>query len=107
MTDEILELEHELEDAKADLGQSLTEVSRKVETVEEQFRPEHLVHRHPFAVLSVAAAAGFVIGNAESRSSLLGALVLGSLIGLGARPSAQSNHGFSRNGSSRNGSRRK
>lgn len=80
MGNNIGQIENELEEARQDLHQTVTEVNQKVEAVATHLQPEHLVERHPLLSVCIAGALGFALGNRESRG--LGFLVLGGLLGV-------------------------
>jgi len=85
MADEISKLQNQLEEAEADLQESLSEVNHRVEAADLRLRAEKAIKRHPIAALCAAGAAGLVLGSGKgSRSSLLGALLLGALFGFAA-----------------------
>jgi ElaB/YqjD/DUF883 family membrane-anchored ribosome-binding protein len=81
MDDNIDRIKGELEEARHNLHQTVTEVNRKVEQKVEtvtQFRPAHLVERHPLWSAGIAGALGFVCGNRENGSIAM--LVLGGVV---------------------------
>lgn len=88
MPDEISKLHAQLEEAEADLEQSLTEVNHKVEAVDLRLRAEKAIKRNPLAFAGLAAAAGFALGTRFSRGSVIGALALGVILGIGFRANA-------------------
>jgi len=81
MPDEISRLHAQLEEAEADLEQSLTEVNHKVESVDPRLRAERAIQRYPLAFAGIAAAACFALGSRTSRGSMVGALALGIILG--------------------------
>lgn len=83
VADEIQKLQRELEEAETDLQESLSEVNHRVAAVDVTPQVDTLIRWNPLLSLSMAAAAGFVVGRSSSRLSSVGALVLGVLFGLG------------------------
>lgn len=79
MKDNIDRIKGELEEARQNLHQTVTEVNRKVETVSTQLRPGHLVEMHPLLSACIVGALGFASGN--SSNGPVAALVLGGLLG--------------------------
>jgi hypothetical protein len=89
MADQISKLQTQLEEAEADLQESLSEVNQRVEAVGARLRAEQAIKDHPIAALCLGAAAGLIVGGSNSSpSSLLGALVMGAVLGLavGSQP---------------------
>lgn len=81
--DEIQKLQRQLEEAETDLQQSLSEVNHRVAAVDVAPRVDKVIRQHPFASLSVAAVAGFAVGRSTWQKTMLGALLLGVLFGVG------------------------
>lgn len=81
MDDNIDKIKGELEEARHNLHQTVTEVNRKVEQNVEtvtQFQPGHLVERHPLLSACIAGALGFVWGNRSNGP--VAVLVLGGVV---------------------------
>jgi ElaB/YqjD/DUF883 family membrane-anchored ribosome-binding protein len=85
MDDTISKIETELEEARLDLRQALSEVNQKVEAAEAQLQPEHIIERHPIAAVGAAAALGLLMGSKGRRSLAPATLIAGALIGLALR----------------------
>lgn len=90
MEDNIDRIKSELEEARQNLDQTVTEVNRKVETVSTQLQPGYLVEMHPLLSACIVGALGFASGNRGNGS--VAVLVLGGL--LGAMLSEAWNDGF-------------
>jgi hypothetical protein len=91
MEDDVEKIRGELEKARQNLQQTVTEVNRKVESIGEQLQPTHLVERNIGMSMWVAGVLGFALGGADGT---LGALVLGAVVGAAvneARHNASSN----------------
>jgi hypothetical protein len=79
MTDEVTRLESDLDEARAELHQTLEQINHKVET---QFlRPDDIVRRHMTLSIGLAGLAGFAAGLSRDRAAMLGAFGTGLLIG--------------------------
>lgn len=78
--DEIAKLQEEQEEARQDLRDTLNEVNAKIEQVESDLRPDHLIESHPIGASIVAGALGFLLG-ARLRSWLTGPAMIAALIG--------------------------
>ena len=78
--EEISRNQDELEEARQDLRETLTEVDAKVERAERDLRPDHLVESYPVAACCVAGALGFLLGaNIKSRGT--GPIVVAAMLG--------------------------
>jgi len=78
--EEISRNQDELDEARQDLRDTLTEVNAKVERAEQDFRPDHLVESHPVAACCMAGALGFLLGaNVKSRGT--GPIIVGAVLG--------------------------
>ncbi|MGH6878260.1 MAG: hypothetical protein ACREHV_12935 [Rhizomicrobium sp.] len=81
MDDNIDRIKGELEEARQNLHQTVTEVNRKVEQKVEtvtQFQPGHLVESHPLLSVCIAGALGFACGNRSNGP--VAVLVLGGMV---------------------------
>lgn len=77
--EEISRNQDELDEARQDLRDTLTEVNAKVERAGRDLRPEHLVESHPVAACCVAGALGFLLGaNVKSRG--IGPVIIGAVL---------------------------
>ena len=86
---EVSKLENDLDEARAELHQTLAQINQKVDT--QLIRPENILRRHPLASLGLAGVAGFAAGVSRDRATMLGAFGTGLLIGLAIiRASSQS-----------------
>ncbi len=79
MEDNIDRIKDELEEARQNLHQTVTEVNRKVETVSTQLQPVYLVECHPLLSTCIAGALGFAAGNRGNGPLTI--LILGGLLG--------------------------
>jgi hypothetical protein len=79
MEDNIDRIKGELEEARENLHQTVSEVNRKVEAVSTQLQPGRLAERHPLLSACIAGALGFVSGNRDHGP--IANLVLGGLLG--------------------------
>ena len=78
MADDVEKIKGELEKARQNLQQTVTEVNRKVESIGAQLQPTQLVERNIRVSLWIAGVLGFSLGGADGT---LGALVLGAVLG--------------------------
>jgi ElaB/YqjD/DUF883 family membrane-anchored ribosome-binding protein len=60
-------IDRELQQAWADLRNTLSKVNTKVERTEERLAPKLIVSKHPIAISGVALALGFLIGLDQQR----------------------------------------
>jgi hypothetical protein len=79
--EEIAKLQEEQEEARQDLRDTLNEVNAKIEQVESDLRPDHLIESHPVGASIVAGALGFLLG-ARLKSRLTGPIMIAALIGI-------------------------
>src|ERR1700719_334931 len=71
----------ERDEARQDLRDTLAEVNAKVERVEDDLRPAHLIEGHPIAACLVAGALGVLFGtNVKSRGT--GPIMVATLLGV-------------------------
>src|SRR5580700_6727663 len=78
--EEISKIEAELDEAKNDLHDTLTEASAKAHHQEGALRPDRLVERYPVEATCLAGALGFIIGSRLNRSAV-GPVMIVSLLG--------------------------
>jgi ElaB/YqjD/DUF883 family membrane-anchored ribosome-binding protein len=76
--EEIPKVGEELEEARRDLQETLSEVNHKVRLTEEQFKPDHFIRHWPLGVPCIAAALGFFLGVKVERPAL-GPILAGAL----------------------------
>ena len=78
--EEISRNQEELDEARHDLHDTLTEVNAKVERAGRDLRPVRLVESYPVAACCVAGALGFLLGaNVKSRGT--GPIVVAAMLG--------------------------
>ena len=77
--EEIPRIGEELEQARRELRETLTQVNHKVKQTEQRLSPEHLIKERPLVATSVAGALGFVLGG-STEGSTIAAFVLGALL---------------------------
>jgi hypothetical protein len=78
--EEISKNQDELDEARQDLRDTLTEVNAKVERAGRDLRPEHFVESYPVAACCAAGALGFLLGaNVKSRGT--GPIIVGAVLG--------------------------
>ena len=78
--EQISAIQIERDDARQDLRDTLTEVNEKVERVEDEMRPDHVIESHPVGASLIAGALGFLFGSiVNSRGA--GPVVIAALIG--------------------------
>jgi hypothetical protein len=77
-------------DARQDLRDTLTEVSVRIERVESDLRPDHIIEAHAVSASIVACALGFFLGS-KTDSWLTGPVIAAALLSfaLAARSSTQ------------------
>ncbi|HVA77281.1 MAG TPA: hypothetical protein VNF27_05270 [Candidatus Binataceae bacterium] len=80
------QLEEQLEQAKEQLHQTLTEVNERAEAVGDQLQPERLLERYALPAVCAAGAAGLLLGAIDDNFLALGLMVAGGLLGLASRP---------------------
>jgi ElaB/YqjD/DUF883 family membrane-anchored ribosome-binding protein len=86
MTDEVAQIEKDLDQARAELHQTLEQMNQKVEAVGTQLiRPENVLRVNPLLSICLAGAAGVVAGTARNRRGKLGAFVAGLIVGFAIR----------------------
>ena len=72
-------IEAELDQARADLQETLSEVNAKFQHAEQALRPEHLIQRHPIGASCLAGGVGYLIGLYTKKFTLRPALIVGLL----------------------------
>jgi hypothetical protein len=72
-------IDRELEQARQDLREAVTDVAHKVERAEERLNPKRLVERHPIAATCTAGALGFIMAGGDD-GELLSVLAFGAFI---------------------------
>jgi len=77
--EEIPKIGEELEDARRDLRETLTQVNDKVKQTERRLSPEHFVKERPVMAASLAGALGFLLGG-STEGSTVAAFVFGALL---------------------------
>jgi hypothetical protein len=78
--EEIAKLQEEQEAARQDLRDTLNEVNAKIEQVESDLRPDHMIESHPVGASIVAGALGFLMGT-RLKSRLTGPIMIAAVIG--------------------------
>ena len=78
--EEISKIEGELDDARHDLQNTLTEFSAKAEHQQGILRPDRLIESHPIAASCLAGGLGFLIGS-RTRPSAVGPAMIVALLG--------------------------
>jgi ElaB/YqjD/DUF883 family membrane-anchored ribosome-binding protein len=82
MADEMTQIEDDLDEARAELHQTLEQVNQKVEAIGTRLiHPENVLRLHPVLSICLAGAAGFAAGSARSRRRIFGAFATGLLVG--------------------------
>jgi hypothetical protein len=79
MAETVSELRHELNQARADLQQTSSEIKRRL--AYDELRLERQVKDNPVASVLIGAGLGFVIGRASRHTAVLLALLTGAAIG--------------------------
>jgi hypothetical protein len=69
----------ELNEARQDLRETLTEVSAKAEELEGKLRPARLIEHFPIGAICAAGALGFVLGSRSQPSAVGPAMILALL----------------------------
>jgi len=77
--EQIPRIGEELEEARRDLRETLTQVNHKVKLTEEKLSPEHLIRDRPIIASSLAALLGFLSGS-SSGGSTIAAFAIGALL---------------------------
>ena len=77
--EEIPRIGEELEQARRDLQETLTQVNHKVKQTEQKLSPEHLIKDRPAMASSLAGALGFLLGG-SAEGSAIAAFVFGALL---------------------------
>lgn len=75
----ISEKEDELDDARRDLRDTMTEVDKKLERTELALHPNHVVRTYPVTASCVAGALGFLVGS--KANPVLGRGIMVTLLG--------------------------
>ena len=78
--EEISKYREELNEARQDLRDTMTEVSAKAEQQEAELRPDRLIESSPIGASCVAGALGFVIGS-RAHPSAVGPAMIVALLG--------------------------
>ncbi|HKD69507.1 MAG TPA: hypothetical protein VKB84_21895 [Candidatus Binataceae bacterium] len=77
----IVEMEHQVEQARENLVRTLDEVNRKASaTAQELLLPEVPIRRHPIPSLCGALALGLAAGGCRMPAVLFGILAIGSAV---------------------------
>jgi hypothetical protein len=77
--EEIPRIGEELEEARRDLRETLTQVNHKVKQTEQKLSPEHLIKDRPIVASSLAAMLGFLVGGSNAGSTIA-AFAIGALL---------------------------
>jgi len=75
----ISEKEDELDDARRDLQDTMTQVDEKLGRTELAMHPEHLIQTHPVSACCLAGAVGFLVGS--KANPVLGRGIMLALMG--------------------------
>ena len=70
----------ERNEARQDLRDTLNEVNAKLESVESDLRPDHLIESHSVGVSLVAGALGFLLGSTINNQAT-GPVIIVALLG--------------------------
>jgi hypothetical protein len=79
--EEISKNQDELDDARQDLRDTLTEVNAKLERAGNEFRPDHLIEGHSVGACLVMGVLGFLIGS-NINNRVTGPAMIAALLGL-------------------------
>jgi len=74
------QLEQQRDQARQDLHDTLAEVGAKLESVEDNLRPVHLIENHAMGASLIAGALGFIFGS-TSETPIAGAVIAAALFG--------------------------
>jgi hypothetical protein len=74
------EIKNELNDAKADLRETLLEINHHVEKRVAGLSPERPIRRHPLRSACVAGALGFALGSDSREAAVIGIFLLGAAL---------------------------
>ncbi len=78
--EQISAIQIERDDARQNLRDTLADVNDKVERVEDEMRPDHVIESHPVGSALIAGALGFLFGSiVTSRGA--GPVVIATLLG--------------------------
>jgi ElaB/YqjD/DUF883 family membrane-anchored ribosome-binding protein len=78
--EQISAIQTERDDARQNLRDTLADVNDKVERVEDEMRPDHVIESHPVGSALIAGALGFLFGSiVTSRGA--GPVVIAALLG--------------------------
>lgn len=91
--EDIAKIENELEQARQDLHQTMTEVNQKVEDVGTRLQPESILKRNPVAAACAAGALGYLAGSRGERIPILAALILGGFVAVVFKGSRETDSG--------------
>lgn len=80
MSDNIAEIERDVEQARDTLNRTLDAIDRKATATSELLAPEHEIRRYPITSMCGALALGLAAGGARIPALLIGVMALGSLI---------------------------
>jgi hypothetical protein len=75
-----VQLEHERDEARQSLHDTLAEVGAKLDSAEDNLRPVNLVENHAIGATLIAGAVGFIFGS-TSKSRMAGAVITAALFG--------------------------
>jgi ElaB/YqjD/DUF883 family membrane-anchored ribosome-binding protein len=82
MADEMTQIEDDLDEARAELHQTLEQVNQKVEAIGLRLtQPENVLRLFPLFSICLAGAAGFAAGSVRNRRRMFGAFATGLLAG--------------------------
>lgn len=74
------EIKDEIADATEDLREALHQMNDRVEEGVARFRPDRGIRKRPVTSACIAAALGFALGSDSAEVTMLGLLVLGTVI---------------------------
>jgi hypothetical protein len=77
--DQISEKEDELDDARRDLQDTMTQVDEKLGRTEQALHPDHLIKTYPVSASCLAGALGFLVGS--KGNPVLGRGIMFALMG--------------------------
>jgi len=78
--EQISAIQTERDDARQDLRDTLSEVNEKVERVEGEMRPDHMIESHAVGASLIAGALGFLFGSVVTNRGA-GPVVIAALVG--------------------------
>jgi hypothetical protein len=74
------EIKDEIADATEDLREALHQMNDRVEEGVARFRPDRGIRKRPVTSACLAAALGFALGSDSTEVTIIGLLVLGTVI---------------------------